>query len=60
VVAGVYARELYEPDNMLRIGDTVGTVVAVTSTSLVLEKEDGTKTTIPNSRLLEEQVEILS
>lgn len=60
VVAGVYARELYEPDNILKVGDTVGTVVAVTSTSLVLEKEDGTKTTIPNSRLLEEQVEILS
>jgi len=60
VVAGVYARELYEPDNVIKVGDTVGTVVAVTSTSLVLEKEDGTKTTIPNSRLLEEQVEILS
>lgn len=60
VVAGVYARELYEPDNVLKVGDTIGTVVAVTSTSLVLEKEDGTKTTIPNSRLLEEQVEILS
>jgi len=60
VVAGVYARELYEPDNVIKLGDTVGTVVAVTSTSLVLEKEDGTKITIPNRRLLDEQVEILS
>lgn len=60
VVAGVYARELYEPDNVIKLGDTVGTVVAVTSTSLVLEKEDGTKVTIPNRRLLDEQVEILS
>lgn len=60
VVAGVYARELYEPDHVLKIGETTGTVIAVTSTSLVLEKEDGTRITIPNSRLLEEQVEILS
>lgn len=60
VVAGVYARELYEPDDKLKIGDITGTVLAVTSTSLILEVDDGTRVTIPNSRLLEEQVEILS
>jgi small-conductance mechanosensitive channel len=60
VVAGVYARELYEPDNVIKIGDVTGTVIAVTSTSLVLETTTGSKVTIPNSRLLDEQVEILS
>lgn len=60
VVAGVYARELYQPDDMVKVGDVTGTVVAVTSTSLVLQTETGTRLTIPNSRLLDEQVEILS
>jgi small-conductance mechanosensitive channel len=60
VVAGVYARELYEPDDILKVGDVTGTVISVTSTSLVLQTEDGKKITIPNRRLLEEQVEILS
>lgn len=60
VVAGVYARELYEPGNVINIGELSGTVVAVTSTSLVLETSSGSKVTIPNRRLLEEQVEILS
>ena len=60
VVAGVYARELYEPDNLLKVGDITGTVISVTSTCLVLQTDDGKKVTIPNSRLLEEQVEILS
>jgi len=60
VVAGVYARELYQPDDLLKVGDVTGTVVAVTSTSLVLQTEAGTRITIPNSRLLDEQVEILS
>jgi small-conductance mechanosensitive channel len=60
VVAGVYARELYQPDDMVKVGDVTGTVVAVTSTSLVLQTDAGTRLTIPNSRLLGEQVEILS
>lgn len=60
VVAGVYARELYQPDDMVKVGEVTGTVVAVTSTSLVLQTEAGTRLTIPNSRLLDEQVEILS
>jgi small-conductance mechanosensitive channel len=60
VVAGVYARELYQPDDIVKVGDVTGTVVAVTSTSLVLQTETGTRLTIPNSRLLDEQVEILS
>lgn len=60
VVAGVYARELYAPDDRLKIGDITGTVISVTSTSLVLETEDGRRITIPNRRLIEEQVEILS
>ncbi len=60
VVAGVYARDLYEPDSVLKIGDITGKVIFVTSTSVVLEKEDGTKVTIPNSHLIDQQVEILS
>jgi len=60
VVAGVYARELYEPDNRIKVGDISGTVIAATSTSLLLETDEGNRITIPNSRLIDEQVEILS
>ena len=59
IVAGVYARELYVPGQKLRIGDVTGIVLEVTSTSLVLEAEDDKRITIPNRRLLEEQIEIL-
>lgn len=60
VVAGVYARELYQADDILKLGDITGTVTAVTATSVILKTKNGKKITIPNRRLLEEQVEILS
>jgi small-conductance mechanosensitive channel len=60
VVAGVYARELYDPDDRIRIGELEGIVLSVTSTSLLLQTDDGRRITIPNRRLIEEQVEVLS
>ena len=58
IVAGVYARDLYTPGDKLRIGSTSGTVAEVNATSLLLELDDGSRLTIPNSRLISEQVEI--
>jgi small-conductance mechanosensitive channel len=60
VVAGVYARELYQPEDRIKIADLEGVVISVTSTSLLLETDDGRRVTIPNRRLIEEQVEVLS
>lgn len=60
IVAGVYARDLYVPGNQIKVGDIVGTVVEVNATSLLLDLPDGSRLTIPNSRLLDEQVEIRS
>ena len=60
VVAGVYARELYLPGNKIKIGDLSGEVIEICSTALIIETEDNKKITIPNSVLIESQVEILS
>ncbi len=60
VVAGVYARELYQPGHIIKVGDIQGTVIEVGSTSLLLVMSDGKKVAIPNRRMIEEQVEILS
>lgn len=60
IVAGVYARDMYAAGDKIQIGSVSGTVAEVTSTSLMLDLDDGTRLTIPNSRLLSEQVEIRS
>ena len=60
VVAGVYVRELFQPGNRIKIGDIEGEVIEVGSTSVLVEKEDGKRVSIPNRRMLDEQVEILS
>lgn len=60
VVAGVYAREIFEPGNRIKVDDVSGEVLEITSTALVLQTEDGKKITIPNAVLIEKQVEILS
>lgn len=60
VVAGVYARELYNPGSKIRFGDISGTIVEVGSTNVVIEIGPEKSITVPNRRLLEEQVEIIS
>jgi hypothetical protein len=59
VVAGVYVRELYRIGDTIRIGDVEGEVIEVSSTSLLIESE-GRNISIPNRKLLEEQVEIIN
>ena len=60
VVAGVYARELYLPGSSIKIGDLAGEVIEIGSTALIIKTEEGKKITIPNSQLIDSQVEILS
>ena len=60
IVAGVYARDLYEPGTRIRYGDVAGTVIEVTSTSLVLQVTDEKRITVPNSLLLDQEVEVIS
>lgn len=60
VVAGVYAREMYQSGDRIRVDDLSGEVLEITSTALVLQTEEGKKITIPNSALIDKQVEILS
>ena len=60
IIAGVYARDLYEPGVTIRFGDVSGTVLQVTSTSVVVRVNKDKTITVPNSRLIDEQVEVLS
>jgi small-conductance mechanosensitive channel len=60
IVAGVYIREMCNEGDKVKVGDTVGTVIEVNSTSLLLKTEDDRKICIPNSRLIDEELEILS
>ena len=58
IVAGVYARDLYAPGRHIKVGDVEGEIVEVGATSMVIRGADGTTITIPNRRLIDEQVEI--
>lgn len=58
IVAGVYARDLYQPGSMVRFGDVSGRIIEVGATSVVIEVSADKTVTVPNRRLLEEQVEI--
>lgn len=60
VVAGVYAREMYETGNRIKVDEITGEVIEITSTAIVLKTDDDKRITIPNSVLIEQQVEILS
>ncbi len=56
IIAGLYARDLFQPGDKISIGDISGAVVEVSTTNTVLELEDGTTYTIPNQALIEQQV----
>lgn len=60
VVAGVYAREIYTTGDRIKLDDLSGEVLEITSTALILRTDDGKKITLPNSELIDKQVEILS
>ena len=56
IVAGLYARDLFPPGDKISVGDISGTVIEVSTTNTLIELEDGTTYSIPNSTLVESQV----
>lgn len=56
IVAGLYARDLFPPGDKITVGDISGRVIEVTATNTLLELDDGTTYTLPNSVLVENQV----
>ncbi|MEM9173041.1 MAG: mechanosensitive ion channel domain-containing protein [Pseudomonadota bacterium] len=58
IVAGVYARDLYQPGKTISVGDTRGTIIEVGATSILVDTGEGRQVSIPNSRLIEETVEL--
>lgn len=60
IVAGVYARDLYQPGATIRFGDLSGKILEVGSTSVVIRVSADKTITVPNRRLLDEQVEIIT
>ncbi len=56
IIAGLYARDLFPPGDKITVGDVSGRVIEVSTTNTLLELEDGTTYTLPNSVLVENQV----
>ena len=56
IVAGLYARDLFPPGDRITVGEVSGRVIEVSTTSTLLELDDGTVYTVPNSVLVESQV----
>ena len=57
IVAGLYARDLFQPGDKITVGDVTGCVVEVSTTNTVLELDDGTTYSIPNQALIAQQVQ---
>ncbi len=60
IVAGVYIREMCSEGDKVKVGDVIGNVVEINSTSLLIKVDESKTVCIPNSRLIDEQLEILS
>lgn len=56
IIAGLYARDLFPPGDTITVGDVTGRVIEVSTTNTVLELEDGTTYSMPNSVLVDSQV----
>ena len=56
VVAGVYARESFRTGAKLSLGDTRGTVEAVTAVNTRIRTEDGDTIFVPNAQLMDSMV----
>lgn len=53
VIAGVYARDLYEPGVELCVGEDSGVLIEVGATTTILQREDGQRIFVPNDKLNE-------
>ena len=58
LIAAYYIRELLEPGQKIRIGDVEGTVLEVSSTTIIIDTVAG-RTSIPTKRYQEETVTVL-
>ena len=58
IVAGVYARDLFQPGSQIKFGNISGTLVEVGSTSMVIQIAPDATVTVPNSTVLDSQVQI--
>lgn len=58
LIAAHYIRELLEPGQKIRIGDQEGTVLEVSSTTIIIDTAAG-RTSIPTKRYQEETVTVL-
>ncbi|MCH9696289.1 MAG: mechanosensitive ion channel [Gammaproteobacteria bacterium] len=56
IIAGLYARDLFPPGDKITVGEVSGRVMEVSTTNTLLELDDGTMYTLPNSVLVENQV----
>ena len=56
IIAGIYARDLYEPGNRITVGDESGTLQEVGTVSSRLNREDGSSVHIPNAEMIESVV----
>lgn len=56
IIAGLYARDLFPPGDKIKVGEITGRVIEVSTTNTLLELEDGTTYTLPNSVLVDSQV----
>lgn len=56
IVAGLYARDLFQPGDKIVVGDISGTVAEVSTTNTVLELDDGSSYSVPNQDLIAQQV----
>ncbi len=56
IIAGLYARDLFPPGDTIKVGDITGRVIEVSTTNTLIELEDGTTYSLPNSELVESQV----
>ena len=56
IIAGLYARDLFPPGDKITVGDITGRVIEVSTTNTLLELDDGTTYTLPNSVLVDSQV----
>lgn len=56
IIAGLYARDLFPPGDKITVGEISGRVIEVSTTNTLLELDDGTTYTLPNSVLVESKV----
>jgi len=58
IVSGVYMRDLYQPGDVIEIGDSKGTVIEVGTVKSLIELKNGSRLSLSNESLLNQTVTI--